>query len=603
MSFRTYLGDRLRNLVTRLGTDLDKSTSNEYFLVPLTPEQIDHAYRSSWLPRKIIEIPALDATRKWRSWNADAAQISALEAEERRLKLKQSVRRALVKARAFGGSAIYISIRGDNDPEQPLDPELVRRYGIEFLTVLNRDELGPGNPQADPLLPDYNLPEFYTLNNGPRVHRSRFVFFAGAEVLDERFNGQGYEDWGDSVLQSAYDACTAADQTVANIASLVFELKVDVIQIPDFMRDVGDEGYREKIQERVRLAQLVKGNMAALLMDSKEDYHQKQLNSSGWPDLISTFIQVCAGAADIPMTRLLGQSPAGMNSTGESDMRNYYDRVQATQELQIGPAMEALDECLIRSALGSRPDEVFPTWNSLWQMDETDRAEVNLKATQAIQNIANTALIPDQPLAESAVNMLTELGAMPGLEGRVQDYLGGRDLDDLDETDENGQPLPETNDDDPRQVADAQPRTLYVSRPVLNAEEIRAWAESQGITDVIPAEDMHVTIAYSREPIDWIKIQESWNQNEDGTFDIEPGGPRLVEPLGDRDQYTVLMFASSALSYRHEEIKMAGASWDWPEYQPHISLSKEPQALDIRAIEPYNGRIRLGPEQFEEVRE
>jgi hypothetical protein len=46
-------------------------------------------------------------------------------------------------------------------------------------------------------------------------------------------------------------------------------------------------------------------------------------------------------------------------------------------------------------------------------------------------------------------------------------------------------------------------------------------------------------------------------------------------------------------------MREAGASWDWPDYQPHISLSKAP--VDLSKIEPYRGEIVLGPEIFEEI--
>lgn len=45
--------------------------------------------------------------------------------------------------------------------------------------------------------------------------------------------------------------------------------------------------------------------------------------------------------------------------------------------------------------------------------------------------------------------------------------------------------------------------TLFVSRPVKNAKEIIKWAESEGITDVISAKDMHVTTAFSTKKVSW----------------------------------------------------------------------------------------------------
>jgi hypothetical protein len=46
-----------------------------------------------------------------------------------------------------------------------------------------------------------------------------------------------------------------------------------------------------------------------------------------------------------------------MNATGESDTRNYYDRIKSDQKVYQEPAMNTLDEVLIRSAIGSKPEK------------------------------------------------------------------------------------------------------------------------------------------------------------------------------------------------------------------------------------------------------
>lgn len=423
--------DRLRNLVSRLGTGNDKAMGSEYLHLDLTPEQIYAAYSSSWVAKKIVDIPANDATRKWREWQAEADQITMIEAEEKRLDVRRKVRSALKRARALGGSGIYLGLGRNDDPAEPVDLRRVGRGDLRFITVLNRYELSPGELETDPQLKSYGEPKYWRLSNGQEVHPSRMVIFCGDELIDERLQADAGSAWGVSVLQAVFDACKNADSVTANIASLVFELKVDVLRLPDFMRNVGDSEYRQKVEDRVRLAQKVKGNLAALIMDSKEEYHQKQLNASGWNDLIATFMQVVSGAADIPMTRFLGQSPAGMQSTGESDMRNHYDRIQSIQTMDVQPAMYLLDECLIRSALGDRPDDIWYTWASLWQMDEPQRADVGLKASQTIANLRESELIPDEALSRAAVNMITELGVMPGLESEVARWYEGQADDEL----------------------------------------------------------------------------------------------------------------------------------------------------------------------------
>jgi hypothetical protein len=133
---------------------------------------------------------------------------------------------------------------------------------------------------------------------------------------------------------------------------------------------------------------------------------------------------------------------------------------------------------------------------------------------------------------------------------------------------------------------------------VLNRADLQSWATEQGLGELQP--DLHVTIAYSRRPLDWMKVDnEDWNQEKDGTIEIPPGGVRIVEPLGDRT--AVLLFGSSRLAWRHEQIKNAGAGWDYPDYQPHISLTGA--QVDLTGVVPYRGVIKLGPERFEEVDE
>lgn len=140
------------------------------------------------------------------------------------------------------------------------------------------------------------------------------------------------------------------------------------------------------------------------------------------------------------------------------------------------------------------------------------------------------------------------------------------------------------------------PRPLYVSRPVLNAPEILRWAKGQGFETTLPAEDLHVTIAFSRTPLDWFAVPDDW-----GDFGVPVGGPRAVEPLGDKGA-VVLLFRSDVLNYRWQQFREAGASWDWAEYQPHVTLTyKLPEGMDLRKVEPYRGEIQFGPERFEEL--
>ncbi len=145
---------------------------------------------------------------------------------------------------------------------------------------------------------------------------------------------------------------------------------------------------------------------------------------------------------------------------------------------------------------------------------------------------------------------------------------------------------------------DAEPKTLYVSRPLKNAAEFRAWAKAQGFKSVLPAGDLHVTIAYSKKPVDWNAAGDSFD-TETVPAISRARGPRSIEKLGDA---VVLRFQSPDLTRRWKQFKDAGASWDYDSYKPHISITYDAGDIDLDEVEPYMGLLEFGPEKFGEVR-
>ncbi|MER9829179.1 DUF1073 domain-containing protein [Mesorhizobium sp. M0134] len=424
-----FARDSLTNLVSRMGTERDKASSSYYGVPVLDDAHILNAYRGAWLPRKIVDIPAFDSVRAWRDWQAEGVEIEPIEAEETRLNVRGKVLEARIKARLFGGSAIHIGT-GDANLAEPLDVERITKGGLKYLTVLSRRQLSIGEIERDPASEWYGKPRIYRVSAGDKaqvdIHPSRLVIFTGNAQPDFELVGGGELTWGDSVLLAVMDAIKQADGTAANIASLIFEAKVDIIRIPNFMASLANEGYKAKILERYTLANTSKGINGTLMLDKEEEYESKSANFSTLPDILDRFLQIVSGAADIPTTRLLGQSPAGMNATGESDLRNYYDRLSAMQALEMTPAMYRLDECLIRSALGSRPKNIYYEWAPLWGMSDKEKADVFKTKADAARAIAGGSgqqpLIPIDALSDALVNAFVEDGSLPGLEAAIDEY-------------------------------------------------------------------------------------------------------------------------------------------------------------------------------------
>lgn len=138
-------------------------------------------------------------------------------------------------------------------------------------------------------------------------------------------------------------------------------------------------------------------------------------------------------------------------------------------------------------------------------------------------------------------------------------------------------------------------RTLYVCRLVKNAQEIGDWFRMQGMETLLPPGDMHVTIAYSRAQVNWDALH-----SQTDNLAVPPDFHRSVEPLGDKGA-VVLKFQNPVLQSRWSEFKKAGASWDYPSYQPHVTLTY--QTDPAMPFVPFPGEIVFGPEQFTELNE
>lgn len=593
--------DSLRSLITGLGDPLiDKSASVVYGHHVLSDLQLMNAYRNTWLAKKIVNIPALDALRKWREWQADQGQITLIEGEEKRLGLQQKVLQAKTLARLWGGAVIYIGDGGD--ASQPWDYEQTKKGGLKYLTVMSRREMIAGELELDPTLESYGWPKTYQVANSTQfldIHPSRVVVQIG-DAHPDPWNTNTNVGWGDSVLQSVWTSITNADSTAANIASLVFEANVDVFKIQDLMEHLSSAVYRGKLIDRFTLANIGKSVSKALIVDSDEEYERKQIAFTGLPDVLQQFLILVSGAADIPLTRLLGQSPSGLNSTGEHDMKNYYDRVASMQTLEIGPALHKLDEALIRSALGDRPAEIFYKWAPLEQMSEKELAEIGKMNAETANILAGTGLFMQEELREVVGNQLVEDGFYPGLGDLLK--KNGEQLPEFDlerRATEAGVKALEAGPqpEEPGVTGDAAPRPLYLRRDVKNAADIIKWYKDQGVSEVYAPESMHVTIVYSKKPLDWMAMGQPW----DATLEIPEGGPRISERFGDMGDVLVLLFASNELQWRHGLAKELGASSDFPEYQPHISISLRASEIDLVNVKPWTGPIILGPEVYEEI--
>lgn len=150
------------------------------------------------------------------------------------------------------------------------------------------------------------------------------------------------------------------------------------------------------------------------------------------------------------------------------------------------------------------------------------------------------------------------------------------------------------------EFAAMDPEPLYVYRELQpeSARKLRAWAEKAGVKNLLPVGELHVTVLYSKKPVDWFELAGDWLEM-DGELKVGRGGPRKVEKFGDKGAI-VLQFASGRLKWRHSEMVERGASHDYDDYLPHVTVGYDPD-FDVEAVEPYIGELTFGPEIFETI--
>jgi len=615
------LNDGLANVLSGLGTGSDgHSAASRWFTRPIDQTEIEASWRTSWLSRKVHSVPVNDIIRPWRRWIATPEQIKLIEKEERRLGLRQRVRKALLFSRLYGGAAIVMGVLGDS-PSEPLDVAKVKAGGLSYLHVLTRYELMVQGVNMDPGSPQYGEPLSYIVNGGTStipLHPSRVVRFVNGELPDKLAFAE--QTWGDPLLMSLRDVLINADAAQGNFAALTGKARTSTLKIPGLVNMIATSAGEQALIKKTQLAKQFEGMFHVNLIsapaksgEAGEEWQHDQINFANLSEIGTWFIQNVAGASDIPLTRLFGMSAAGLNSTGDGDLSNYHASLDTGRELDLRPRLEMIDEVLIRSALGSRDENIWFTYEPF----EVDSDEIKVKNAQgratALKTLSESNTVPSEVLAKIAKASIIDSGDYPGAEDAYKEFdAAGGDLAEINPPaadNDNGAIGAATEAgvaagksasvaaaDARAMLTDAQPMTLYVSRPVENASDIREHFEAQGVAVTVLDDKMHVTIAYSRTPVDWFAVSpDDWREP---VLKLPEGDARMMEVFGTT---LVQLFASSQLSWRHEEILRAGATWDHPSYQPHYSLDYSYDGVSVEGIKPWLGPIVLGAERFEEI--
>jgi phage-related protein (TIGR01555 family) len=358
---KKFAKDGWSNLITGLNSarTAKKRHTQHRFDGLLQEEELESMFAEDGLAARIVKLMPDDMLREgWKYEFPDIDEIKAAEFTDdydavfEIIGAQTKLKLAFYWARLFGGAAILIGVLDGQTMDKPLDPKRIKSF--EKLKIIDRTEIEFSRIQfqLDPNLPRYGLPVYYPIKfdsgsgfeDEKLVHYTRILELHGDTLPRKSAASLSPDDryWGISVLQRADDRLKTLGSSMGSIDQLLNEMSVGKYKIKNLAMLLSSPEGKAAIQRRVELEDLTRSVFRSMYFDAgdesgrgSEDFVRDTVNFTGIPEILHIIFMLLSADTGYPITRLFGVSPAGMNSTGVSDMRNYYDSVRSLQSTDL----------------------------------------------------------------------------------------------------------------------------------------------------------------------------------------------------------------------------------------------------------------------------
>jgi len=244
------------------------------------------------------------------------------------------------------------------------------------------------------------LPKYYKINasapalKGARIHHSRLAFrMVGVELPQNQRMTENL--WGISVIERLWDRMIAFDSASTGAAQLVYKSYLRTLKIPG-LRDIIAAGgtAMNGVIAYTELMRRFQGMEGITLLDGEDEFEAQSHSAfSGLSDALTQFGQQLSGALQIPLVRLFGQSPAGLNSSGESDMQMFWDHIRQQQRKTMIVGITTIYKLIAKSKGVKLPNNFALDFTSLRALDDTQKADVASKVQTAVSGALADGLL------------------------------------------------------------------------------------------------------------------------------------------------------------------------------------------------------------------
>ena len=412
--------DSFQNFSASLGLGTrNMSAGGTYGFHPTTRERtlLEWAYRGSWVVGVCVDAVADDMCKYGIDYGGTLPPGDAEKLDEAfvELELWDQLTELVKWGRLYGGAVAIMLIEGQN-PETPLRPETIGREQFKGFLVLDRWLIEPTlNELVTEIGPNLGLPKFYKIRADAQaypnmtVHYSRVIRYEGVRLPYQQRVAENL--WGMSILERLWDRLMAFDSTTTGIAQLVYKAYLRTIKIKDMRKMIGAGGKdRQLLLSQVEFMRQMQSIEGISMLDADDEFATQTYTFSGLDTVLIQMGQQLAGALQIPLVRLFGQSPVGMNSTGESDLRLYYDGIHQAQETRLRPGVTTTVRLLAQSKGIKLPDGFVYTFQPLWQLTPKEKADIGEQNTRTVLSADELGIISRKRTLEELRQQARETG-------------------------------------------------------------------------------------------------------------------------------------------------------------------------------------------------
>ena len=288
--------------------------------------------------------------------------------------------------RAFGGSALLPGVVDKvattrDQFSKPLIWDNV--IDITYLNSIESDLLHPVTYYKDPTKPKFNDVETWRISATGKertsdliIHESRLITLKGLVPSKRDIQYDQVRGWGDSVLVRAYSALVGMGLTWDSVETIIQRFSILIMKMKGLAKLIA-LGKTKVFRDRMIALEMSRDIASLNLVDEEEEMTMQTASVQGLPDVLVIMMQRLAAIGKMPVTKMFGISPGGMNATGESDTRNWYDEVHAQQRKELTPALEMITRASFKKLRAKEPDNWKITYPPLWQMTDTEKATRN----------------------------------------------------------------------------------------------------------------------------------------------------------------------------------------------------------------------------------